>query len=83
MKEHRNHINRNTSQRSVITDHRLTNHEFDWENVKILDEEPILIKRLLSEMIYIKRQKNSINLQTDTEQLEQIYIPILDSLRSV
>ena len=56
-REHRAHINRNTAQSSVITDHRLLNHEFDWDNVEILDEERILKKRLMSEMIFINRQK--------------------------
>ena len=36
--EHRNHINRNTIQHSVITQHRMdVFHEFDWDNVHILD----------------------------------------------
>jgi len=35
--EHRNHINRNTIQHSVITEHRIEyNHEFDWNDIKIL-----------------------------------------------
>lgn len=42
--EHRNHINRNISQSSVITDHRLTNHDFEWDNVEVLGEEPFLGK---------------------------------------
>ena len=50
VKEHRNHINRKTGQSSVITDHRLLNHEFDWEGVEILDEERNLNKRLMSEI---------------------------------
>jgi len=38
--EHRGHIRRNSAQRSVITDHKLkSKHEFDWDNVKDLDEE--------------------------------------------
>jgi len=38
--EHRNHIKRNTTQTSVITEHRLEHsHKFDWENAIILDEE--------------------------------------------
>jgi len=31
-------------------------HEFDWDNVHILDEKQILYKRLLSEMIHIKKK---------------------------
>jgi len=57
-----------TSNHSVITKHRLEyDHEFDWKNPKILDIEKHYNKRLLSEMINIKAQKNTINLQTDTE----------------
>ncbi|EZA48463.1 hypothetical protein X777_13796 [Ooceraea biroi] len=38
--EHKNHIRRNTDTHSVITEHRLAlNHEFNWENVRILDNE--------------------------------------------
>ena len=41
--EHCNHIRHNTSVRSVITEHRLQyDHDFQWDNVKILDEEPLL-----------------------------------------
>jgi len=64
--EHKNHINRNTTGHSVITDHRISSsHEFDWENVEILDRERYLTKRLISEMLHIKRQKNSLNLHTE------------------
>jgi len=61
--EHSNHINRNTIQHSVITQHRMDLfHEFDWDNVHILDKEQILHKRLLSEMTHIKKQKQGLNL---------------------
>jgi len=54
--EHRNHIKRNMTQTSVITEHRLEHsHEFDWENAIILDEEVHYNKRLISEMIYVKK----------------------------
>jgi len=53
--EHRNHIYRNTTTHWVITEHRLNfSHDFDWNNVEILDKERYLTKRLISEMIYIK-----------------------------
>src|SRR5436190_9684633 len=58
IKEHRSHISRNTLQKSVITNYRLTGHEFinsSWEEVEVLDREPTLNKRLTSEMIFIKR----------------------------
>jgi len=79
--EHKNHINRNTTTHFVITEHRLNFfHEFDWDNVEILDKEWFLIKRLISEMIYIKRQNNRLNLQSDTECLDDGIISILNKL---
>jgi len=72
--EHRNHIRRNSTQSSVVTDHRLEfDHEFDWNNVEILDEERNYSKRLISEMIHIKRQRQGLNLKKDTELLHPIY----------
>jgi len=71
--EHRSHI-RNTGQNSVITENRLKYvHDFDWDNVEILDEETHFNKRLISEMIYIKKQTNSLNLQQDTSVKSYIF----------
>jgi len=47
--------------------------EFDWEDVEILDAERNYSKLLISEMINIKCQNESINLQTDTESLDRAY----------
>jgi len=72
--EHKNHINRNTPAHSVITDHRLhRGHNFDWGGVEVLDVERNYNKRLVSEMINIKCQKNGLNLQTDIESLDHAY----------
>ncbi|KYN38925.1 hypothetical protein ALC56_06685, partial [Trachymyrmex septentrionalis] len=79
--EHRNHIRYKTSARSVITEHRLLHdHDFQWDDVQILDEEPSYRKRLILEMLHIKRQKNSLNLQTDTEGLHKAYLPIINKV---
>ena len=84
IKEHKNHIKRNNPTKSVITEHRINlQHDFDWDNITILDHEPIYHKRLISEMLYIKRQKNSLNLQTDTEGLHQSYFTAIDSLPKI
>jgi len=48
----------------------------DWENVKILDFEPKYRKRLISEMIHIKEQKNGFNLNRDTKLLDESYFNI-------
>jgi len=43
--EHHNYINKNITTQSVITECRLLfNHDFDWEDVKILDSERFLGK---------------------------------------
>lgn len=81
--EHRGHINRNGSQQSVITDHRLQNHEFDWDGVEILDEEVMLNKRLTSEMLFIRRQVNGLNRQSDTECLHHAYVTIVEQLSKI
>jgi hypothetical protein len=56
------------------------NHEFDWDNIVILDEEAQLSKRLISEMIHIKKQNNGLNLHSDTELLDPIYADLVDFL---
>jgi len=62
--EYFNHIRRNMSTHSVFGTLKYS-HEFDSENVGVLDKERYLSKLLISEMICIKRQKNSLNLQSD------------------
>jgi len=76
--EHRSHIRRSMTQTSVITEHRLEfSHDFDWKNVEILDQEGYFNKRLISEMIYIKKQQKGLNLQKDTVLLDPIYSDII------
>jgi len=61
IKEHQNHINRNTIQHSVTAEHRIEhNHDFDWNNIKILDKEQELNKRFLFWKRY-KKTKNGLN----------------------
>ncbi|EFN67139.1 hypothetical protein EAG_14324, partial [Camponotus floridanus] len=50
---------------TVVSEHRLAGHEFDWQNISILDNEPHYIKRLISEMLHIKKQAHSINIKDD------------------
>jgi len=51
----------------------MISNDFNWKNVEILDVERNFKKRLIFEMINIKCQKNSINLQTDNEVLDHAY----------
>jgi len=45
--------------------------------VEILDVERNYNKRIVSEIVNIKCQKNGINLQTDTDALDRAYFSIL------
>jgi len=79
--EHLKNIKLDPQKHSVITDHILEfDHTIDWESAKILDFEPYYYKRLISEMIHIREQKNGLNLKKDTELLEESYFDILDRL---
>jgi len=51
-------------------------HDFDWGNVEILDKEIHFNKIIISEMIHIKKQSYSLNLQHDTDSLHSIYFDI-------
>ena len=53
------------------------NHHFDFNNVRILDKESNYQKRLIKEMINIKKEKNSINFRTDIQNLSILYNGIL------
>lgn len=81
IKEHKNNIRVESKRLSVISEHIIQeNHTFDWDNVKILDVETNYHKRLVSEMLHIKEQKNGLNLNKDTEMLSDSYSDILDRL---
>jgi len=73
IREHRNDINKKSGIPSVISTHRLQDHDFDWNNIHILDNEPSWYKRIISEMIHIKTQSNELNKQSDTEILSDSY----------
>jgi hypothetical protein len=81
IKEHKNNFKLDPSKYSVITEHILEfDHTFDWSNVRILDSESNYRKRLISEMIHIKEQKNGINLMKDTELLDGAYFDLLGAI---
>lgn len=51
---------------TAVSEHVMdSNHIIDWENVKIVDKEPIFHKRRISEMLHIKLQPNALNKATD------------------
>jgi len=82
IKEHKNDINKRSGIPSVISTHRLENHEFEWSSVHILDDESAWYKRIVSEMLHIKTQSNGLNKQSDTEMLSDSYNLIIQKLKS-
>jgi len=58
--------------KSVINEHRIVehNHDVDWN---VLDKEKDYNKRLISGVIFIKKQRNGLNLQNDTNLLNPLY----------
>jgi len=52
----------------------------NWTETTILDIESSYVKRMISEMIYIKRQDNGLNKNSDTALLPEVYSPIIDIL---
>jgi len=78
IKEHKQDLFKKTGTFSVVSEHRMKyGHDFDWEEVKVLDIENNYYKRIISEMIHIKRHNNNINKQTDTDLFPDTYIPIV------
>ncbi|KYM94067.1 hypothetical protein ALC62_15328, partial [Cyphomyrmex costatus] len=72
--EHKNDIRKSNGNFSVISEHRLNlNHEFDWEDTEIIDSERWFYRRRIAEMLHIKLQNNSLNLQSDTEFLHKVF----------
>ena len=67
--EHANCYNK----KSVVSQHIGMGHNFDWDNIKILDIEPIHKKRLISEMLHITCNDNTINKKKDTYSLSRLY----------
>ena len=58
------------------------NHEFNWEETKIIDQKSNYKKRLKSEMIHIKSNHNSINKKEVIYTLNKIYFLILKLINS-
>ena len=76
IREHKN----NKDQEAVILQHKTKyTHEFDREDVQILDIENNYKKRLVSEMIHIQKNiKNPINDREDTQMLSNIYNRVIN-----
>ncbi|EFN62913.1 hypothetical protein EAG_15806, partial [Camponotus floridanus] len=74
IKEDFSNIKLHETNHSVISKHRLeSGYEFDWSKSNILHNEKYVRKREIAQMFYIKKFNNLINLQKDTDSLNNIY----------
>ena len=86
--EHKKNINLNEKYYNVVTKHRINNksdtgsqHDFDWDNIKILHKESNYFKKIIAEMFFIKKEgKNSINVVSDSKDYNPSYDIILNQL---
>lgn len=76
--EHRNQLMCKQIEYSVVPQYRMFGHDFDRENVKILDKEKFYTKRIVSEVFFILGQRNNLNLREDTKSLSINYLPIIE-----
>ena len=81
LKEHKSNIKLDKTKHTVVSEHSVKfDHTFDWDNARILEIEHNYKKRLTAEMIHIKEQANGINLNKDTELLNDAYFDVLNVL---
>ena len=72
IKEHQSDIKHKRD--TVVSEHANEfQHEFDFNDVQILDRENRYYSRILSEMIYILLQDSPLNKQEDTNKLSSMY----------
>jgi len=84
LKEHKSDINKNKGLLSVVSNQRLNNdHDMNWNQTEILDIGSSYNKRIVSEMIFIKKQINALNKQSDTDMLSDSYLPIINCLSHI
>ena len=68
VEEHKKNLGRKCNYHNVLSDHRkeYANHDFDWNNVEILNSESNKGKREFMDMLYMKRARTySIHLKID------------------
>lgn len=77
VKEHKRGLKTIQKNPTALTAHHMdASHGFDFEKVKILNYESNLRKRLILEMIQIKKH-NSVNFRTDIEKFSAMYNSVL------
>jgi len=69
----------------VISNHRVkNNHVMNWGEVKIIDKERLYTKRIISEMIHIKKQTRGLNSKAILICFQRhYYFPLIESLAHI
>ncbi len=76
--QHKNDV-KNKQDRTALVKHSLSEqHHFKFDDTKILDIEPNEKKLEISEMIYIKADRDNCNFRTDTQYLSNMYSFLID-----
>lgn len=66
---------------TALSNHTIsTGHKFDFDNYRILNHESNYYKRIFKEMIFINKEQNSINFQTDINNLNNIYVNLIQQI---
>ena len=81
--EHKNNIKLNSKYHNVITKYIVENrdHTFNWKKTQIIHKENNFSKRLIAEMIFIKKEKdNRLNKIIDCDNLSESYFPLISDI---
>lgn len=78
MSEHDKNVNRDAKEHTALTKHKIEkDHQFNYDNVVVLAREKHEKKRQIHEMCHIVREKTSVNLRSDVNNLCATYFGLL------
>ena len=78
LKIRRGQHKRNSNPQAVINVHRQLDHDFDWENLNIVDFESNWNKKIILDIINMKTNAHAINKEEDVQKLCNIYQPLFN-----
>ncbi|XP_044766925.1 uncharacterized protein LOC123322908 [Coccinella septempunctata] len=80
--QHRRDCLRSKESTALSAHARMCEHNFDFDNVEILDFEKNWFRRNFKEMLYIKRTPNTVNYRTDLGGLNSTYLNLINRIRT-
>ena len=60
-----------------------TDHNFNFDEPSILDNESSYFKRCTSEVVFINAQTHGLNIQEDMKKLNSIYTPFFQQIKNI